>query len=304
MGMNSMVGVCQQQKNNANPTITTNMNNVTITSSYAGNRVGENPPIDPSQALVTEVRAGGEVPANGVAYQLGAGSTAVIQNSIVINYDTSGISDSDLPADGSCELKITITNFQGASNNPISGWNFADGTYYPAKETQATFIIGTLNRSDVNAGDSTDTPSIGTANLEIGSPDPTEQAPSNLNRLTFQTQPPNRVGNVGFGVQVKLADGTFTQITPSSNQITFVAGSIKPQLIELPTYNITGVTITAIQSTPNESLVPVVPLDSPPPIPLILDSTNSFTAGEGTLFFEDTRQVPPPLHIQLLTLSK
>ena len=97
MGMNSMVGVCQQQKNNATPTITTNMNSVTITSTYKGDTSSTGSVIPVGERITTTVNQGANVPADGVAFLYSADDDVSIKNAIQINYDTSGLTDDDLP---------------------------------------------------------------------------------------------------------------------------------------------------------------------------------------------------------------
>ena len=99
MGMNSMVGVCQQQKNNANP------NTVTITSatfqtiSYGTTRSAGPTAIDPSQAITTVLDSSNSftVPTDGLAqYYSGSNTSQQVFHSLTVGYSAS-FTESSLP---------------------------------------------------------------------------------------------------------------------------------------------------------------------------------------------------------------
>lgn len=271
---------------------TTNVTAVTITSIATGVDLGAGQPIDPSQQLVTTVNAGDNVPAGGVAYQFSQNDPSVIQNAIGLAYDTSEITDDDLPADGECAITITVSNNQGFNDNPISSYNYGNGNPYPVKESSASVRIRGLTRAQVNAGSTSLTPVLGVAGFEFTQQTPPQGAPQFTEEFTFQTISPNRTGDVSFAVQVHLANETLTDSAPST--ITFVAGSIKPFLIEPETFDLQSITITPQKIVPSEvDIFPQTDLPQGISVPVVLNSGNSFTIPSQSLYYEDLNSIDP-----------
>ena len=97
MGMNSMVGVCQQQKNNANSVTITSATFQTI--SYGTTRSAGPTAIDPSQQITTVLDSTNSftVPTDGLAqYYSGSNASQQVFHSLTVGYSAS-FTESSLP---------------------------------------------------------------------------------------------------------------------------------------------------------------------------------------------------------------
>ncbi len=110
MGMNSMVGVCQQQKNNSGPAPAITITDVTFqTKSYGTTLVADPPPtpIAVSDQITTVLNAGNSftVPADGLAqYYSGSNTSQQVFHVMTVDY-TANFDESSLPS-GSINLGV------------------------------------------------------------------------------------------------------------------------------------------------------------------------------------------------------
>ena len=110
MGMNSMVGVCQQQKNNSGPAPAITITDVTFqTKSYGTTLVADPPPapIPGSDQITTVLNAGNSftVPADGLAqYYSGSNASQQVFHNMIVNY-SANFDESSLPS-GSINLGV------------------------------------------------------------------------------------------------------------------------------------------------------------------------------------------------------
>lgn len=104
MGMNSMVGVCQQQKNNSGPAPAIAITSVTFNTKSYGTTLAADPPPTPipvADQITTVLNAGNSftVPADGLAqYYSGSNASQQVFHVMTVNYSAT-FGESSLPSD-------------------------------------------------------------------------------------------------------------------------------------------------------------------------------------------------------------
>ena len=127
MGMNSMVGVCQQQKNNSGPAPAITITDVTFqTKSYGTTLVADPPPtsIPGSDQITTVLNAGNSftVPADGLAqYYSGSNTSQQVFHNMTVNY-SANFTESSLPANGACSFVFETTMNEAPAASQLSTW--------------------------------------------------------------------------------------------------------------------------------------------------------------------------------------
>lgn len=135
MGMNSMVGVCQQQKNNSGPAPAITITDVTFqTKSYGTTSAADPPPtpIPASEQITTVLNAGNSftVPADGLAqYYSGSNASQQVFHTMFVNY-SANFGESSLPSD----LMNTGVQF-GPINQTARTGDAANGNTFNASAT-------------------------------------------------------------------------------------------------------------------------------------------------------------------------
>ena len=250
----SVYGCSAQQT--ATPTLTTSVSGVNWRTQYYGADNDSKVAIPVEQQIASSVSSANSwtMPENGIAYQYSEANPLQVQHSTVIQYDSSELSDSDLPRDEACGLRISIVSNSGTS--PFFGVNFANSgaTRYPSKAAGTVITIGGLNRSDVNAGATTSCPEfliagIGGSNLAF---DPPDARPITLRNYSFNASDPasGYSGNLQYKVEVLLDDGTYT--SASFQSITVPANAIKQYVFEPPVWTLSEVRTITTKIDPSE----------------------------------------------------
>ena len=277
----SVYGCSAQQT--ATPTLTTSVSGVNWTTQFYGENNESKVAIPVEQQIASSVNSGNSwtMPENGIAYQYSEANPLQIQHSTVIQYDSSELSDSDLPSDGSCGLRISIIS--NTATSPFFGVNFANSgiTRYPSKGAETSITIAGLNRSDVNAGATTNCPEIliagiGGANLTF---DPPDGRPVSLRNYSFNTSDPASgfSGTLQYKVQVLLSDGTYT--SAGFQSITVPANAIKQYVFEPPVWTLSQVQTVTVYGTPDGTIGPTTPIPVNDRLTATLNTGNNFEAG-------------------------
>jgi hypothetical protein len=130
MGMNSMVGVCQQQKNNSGPAPTITITDVTFqTKQYGTISEGDPPPqpIPATDQITTVLNAGNSftVPTDGLAqYYSNSNTSQQVFHVMTVNY-TANFGESSLPSDSiNLGLQANTINQALRTGNAANGNNF------------------------------------------------------------------------------------------------------------------------------------------------------------------------------------
>ena len=200
--MPTIFGVCNQQSGTPAPTITF-VSGATVTVNY-GDVVGETSPVPvPNQlnGLFNDGNAFTTDPNTLANYFNTADPSQTVNHSFNITYDSSQLPVDSLPADGECQVTITITPLEGFIG--ITGWNLEFGT--PLVEPPEPFsqVFSGLNRNQVSDG-------LG----NITSPSFVNDSDTSI-RFVFNSVAPERIGGFTASIGVLLADGS--TITASEN---------------------------------------------------------------------------------------
>ena len=289
----SIYGCSAQQT--ATPTLTTSISGVSWRTRFYGANNDTKVAIPEAQQIASGVSSGNSwtIPENGIAYQYSESNPLQVQHSTLINYDSSELSDSDLPSDGSCGLRISI--IWPEREAPFFGMNFANevSSTYPEGGGQTTFTIANLNRSDVNAGATTNCPELLIATNDPSSLNfsPPENSPESLTNYSFNTSDPTLgySGSLQYKVEVLLSDGTYT--SASFQAITVPAEAIKQYVFEPPVWTLSEVQTVTVYGNPEGQISPTTPIPESDRLTTVLNAGNNFEAGAES--FAQTVIFPP-----------
>ena len=299
----SVYGCSAQQT--PTPTLTTSISGVNWRTQFYGADNESKVAIPDAQQIASGVSSGNSwtMPENGIAYQYSEANPLAVQHSTLIEYDSSELSDSDLPLDGECSLRITIVS--NSSSSPFFGVNFADSgtTRYPSKAEQATITIAGLDRSHVNAGATTNCPELLIAGTGAGvtiTYDPPDGRPVSLRNYSFNTSDPASgfSGTLQYKVEVRLSDGTYT--SASFQSITVPANAIKQYVFEPPVWTLSQVQTVTVYGNPEGEIGPTTPIPVPDRLTRSMNTGNNFEAGaesfaQNVVFPPDPPAQPEPL---------
>jgi len=243
MGMNSMVGVCQQQKNNSSPTPSVAISAVTFTTVSYGTTLAATPTGVPlSDRIVTPLNAGNSftVPTDGLAqYYSNSNTSQQVFHKMEVAYTPTNWVEGDLPANGACQF-IFETNMNDApAASQLNTWPLegnVQGGFLPNSAKVNGLRITTtteLNRSDVFLL----SPILGEEAFdllngvqEVVGGDPAEQNNTDgLNKIVFAAQNLGASSSFDLVIKVLLGDGSY--VTSPAQTITVPSGAVKTNLV-------------------------------------------------------------------------
>ena len=199
----SRAGVVEQADSNPpppSPTITF-VSSATVTVNY-GDVVGETTPVPaPNQlnGLFNDGNAFTTGPNTLANYFAIPEPIETVNHSFSITYDSSQLPVASLPADGECQVTITITPLEGFIG--ITGWDLEFGTPLVEPPEPFTQVFDGLNRNQVSDG-------LG----NITSPSFVNDSDTSI-RFVFNSVAPERIGGFTASIGVLLADGTTISAT-------------------------------------------------------------------------------------------
>ncbi len=308
--MNSMVGVCQQQKNNAGGGASLTISSITIiTESYGTTTDAGLNPIDPSQQITSVLNSGNSftVPPDGLAqYYSNNDVTQQVFHSMLIQYTATGFTIDDMgrqavyettlnqtPPNSQLNTWITAVDGDPSEQGRFAGGNTSDG------------VIITTEESELTPSDFFETsPTIGTQTVPLplkGFPNGfvvkttkgnNPLAVERLNFCPFAAQNLGTSSSLDIKLKILLKDGSYAEGTQT---ITVPVGAVKSNIVPLETFTLQSITITPRNSIPPESIGPSVPIDPSFIVPVVLDSGNSFTIPSESLYAKDTNNIEPGL---------
>lgn len=325
MGMNSMVGVCQQQKNNAGPAPSVAISTVTFTTLSYGTTLAASPTGIPlGDRIVTPLNAGNSftVPADGLAqYYSNSNTSQQVFHMMEVAYTPANWDETNLPADGACQFIFETTLANTPANSQLNTWPLegsVQGGFLPDSSKANGVRITTtpeLNRSDVFLlspilGEE-GFPLLNGVEVMVGGAPAEQNSTDRLDKIVFAAQNLGASSSFDLVIKILLGDGTY--VTSPAQTITVPAGAVKTNLVAGLGIN-SYTTSTAAYGVQNGGVggnPPTVAIDPSLVLVSALNTANSFTTPNlaGGVGMAQGYQDPPDdpanqvLHSWLLNLD-
>ena len=243
MGMNSMVGVCQQQKNNSGPTPTVAISEVTFTTLSYGTTLEATPTGIPLNDKITTILNAGNsftVPTDGLAqYYSGSNTSQQVFHMMEVAYTPTNWAETDLPTNGNCQFIFETTLNEAPAASQLNTWPLegnVEGGFLPASaKTDGVRITTTpeLDRGDIFLlspilGEEA-FPLLNGVQVLVGSEPAETNATDRLNKIIFAAQNLGSSSSFDLVVRVLLGDGSY--VSSPAQTITIPSGAVKTNLV-------------------------------------------------------------------------
>ena len=302
----SIYGCSSQQSSSPPATPSITLTQIGFSTNSYGTTLAASPTTIPGAEVInTTLTSPFTFPEDALAqYYSGSDPTKQVFHSMTIQYSATNFTETDLPADGSCEYQIEINNYSTASpgSSQLNTWPLEgneSGLFLPnsSKAPRSRINSTGYNRAEVFEGLQT----LGAVSLD-GTSDSfpmdfllldgggsviEDNNTPRTTRIAFAAQNLGTTTSFDMTVKILLADGTYA--SSGATTITVPPGAVKDNLVVAETFTLESITITPKVSTPASSIFPQEALPLGTTNPVLLNTANNFTMGEESTYYRDER---------------